>query len=249
MRLKISFDDIVDAFESSSHEMNYYIDIKNNAIGLISDFDPDIDLDDTDADETLEKIESDNSSFIMIPPRLPANDAQIIHSFAENLHGSPLLSEFIDIIFGKKIFKNFRAFLDRHPELIEKWHKHRENEIRNDIIDWLCLHNIELEDRSFIPEVKIREVDIGEIELPEGFKDFSPVACLKCGTEDRRMFKKRFFEANVVSSNMAIEKEIDRIMEEKYGFTNCNHITGEKTTVITAARCLKCGSDDIFWDM
>lgn len=245
MKLKISFDDLADAFEGASYEMHYYIDIKNNAIGLISDFDPD--LDDTDADETLEKIDSDNASFIMIPPRTPADDAEIIRSFAETLHGSPLLDELMDIIFGRKIFRNFREFLNRHPELVEKWHNHRESEIRNEAVDWLCSHDIELEDRSFIPSVEIREVDKDKIVLPDGFDSFGPVACIACKSKDR--IHKRFFEVSVPCENMIVEKEIERIMKEKYGFTNYGHLAGGKIHIITAARCLKCGSDDIFWDM
>ena len=86
----------------------------------------------------------------------------------------------------------------------------------------------------------------GEIKnLPEGLKDFGPFACLRC--HNKTGIKARWFTVNLASENRLIEKKIQRIMKEKFGINHYGNFSG-KREFLTAAKCPKCGSENIFWD-
>jgi len=82
--------------------------------------------------------------------------------------------------------------------------------------------------------------------LPEEIKDFGPVACMKC--QNKEDIKARFFSINAAPENRLIEKENKRIMKEKYGINHYGNFTGGERDILTAAKCPKCGSEEVFWD-
>jgi len=113
-------------------------------------------------------------------------------------------------------------------------------------MNWLCINNFELEDHSFMSKIEIKELNADEVSLPEEFENFGPVACMKCNNKEG--FKTRYFELNVPSENMLIEKEINRIMKEKYGVEEYGCIGGGEKEILTSSECLKCKSKEIFED-
>ncbi|MFH1431914.1 MAG: UPF0158 family protein [archaeon] len=238
MKLNIGFDEIMTAFEFASNEMHYFIDIKNNAIIHISSRGAGSDLE-------LEKMKNDSDNFIPIPVRNPKEDIGDILLFESGLP-PPKSKTLVSILFGPKPLNRFRELISKDSKLMEKWYAHREKELKNNAMDFLCIKDIELSNKGFMPEIEIRKIDADKIEMPDGFDGFGPARCLNCNT--RKNIVKRFFEVNIPSENMLIEKEIERIMKKKYGIENYGHLCGGKKEILTAARCSKCKSDEIYWD-
>lgn len=239
MKLKIDFNELVDAFGEANVDHHCIIDTKENKIIYINE---EIE---SDASEKLEKMEDER--YIALPARLPQNDFAIMEGFVYELGESSfdLAEKFHNVLESRKPFRKFKDILLEYPEIREKWFKYKDNEIRNQTINWLCENNIELENQQLIPAVKINELR-GSEDLPKEIKGFGPAACLNCRNEEG--LKTRFFLVNVAPENTLIEKETKRIMKEKYGITHYGNFTGGEKELLTASKCPKCGNEDIFWD-
>ena len=206
MKLNIDFEDLVNAFENSNVDKHYLIDIKNNEL---------IAVDETsdDAQKHLEKM--DDKRYILISPRRPEADLFDMELFAYEIRDFGLAEKIHRILKRKVPSKIFKDLLDKHPELKEKWIKYQYNIIKNETINWLCENDIELENQQLIPEIEIKEMTRDEIKnLPEELKGFGPFACLNC--HNKEGLKARWFTLSIAPENILVEKEIQRIMKEKF---------------------------------
>jgi len=239
MKLRIPFDELRNAIEQTSHEHHYLIDRKNHEIILISELEDDY-------EKKLEKVKGND--FIAIKPRMPGDDLMIMESFAYRLQEDnfELAERFHTILEQKKPFKNFKELINQHPELREKWFVYNNKEMINKAMNWLCNNEIELEDNSFMPKIEIKELKVGEVELPEEFAGFGPAACMNCNNKDG--FKTRYFELSTPAENMLIEREIKKIMKKKFRIEKYGHICGGEKEILTSSKCSKCKSTDIFED-
>jgi len=239
MKIKIPFNELNDVIELASSEHHYLIDKKNHKIVFISEYED-------EHEKKLEEVERDD--FIWIEPRMPEDDFKVMESFVYEIQEEDfeLAEKFHLILEQKKPFRNFKELLDQHPKVREKWFAYKDKELANETMNWLCFNNIELEDNSFMPKVEIKELKADEVKLPEEWETFGPVACMKCNNEEG--FKTRYFELNISSENMLTEKEIKRIMKEKYGIKDYGCIGGGEKEILTASECPKCKSTDIFED-
>ncbi len=237
MKLKIPFNELKDAIEQASYEHHYLIDQKNHKIIFISEYEDDY-------EKKLEEVESED--FIGIEPRMPEDDFRIMESFVYGIQEKDfeLAEKFHKTLEQKKPFKNFKELINQHPVVREKWFAYRDKELANEAMNWLCINNIELEDNSFMP--KIKELTSDEVKLPEEFAGFGPVACMKCNNKEG--FKTRYFELNVPSENMLIEKKIKRIMKKMYQIDDYGCIGGGDKEILTSSECQKCKSSEIFED-
>ena len=242
MKLNIEFEELVEAYEDSSVDHVYHIDIKNNEITYYNDAigEPEI------VKEKLDKC-SDDDRYLYIPPRLPQDKFSIMETFVYAvIKDVDIAEKFHNALERKKPFRNFKDLLYDYPELREKWFKYKYSTIKNETINWLCENNIELENQKLIPEIEIKEMSQSEIKnLPEELKGFSPFACLKC--HNKEGLKARWFTINITPENRLIEKETQRIMKEKFGINHHGGFSGDQE-FLTAAKCPKCGSENIFWD-
>lgn len=206
MKLKIDFDELIDAFEQSSVDKHFFIDTKENGIIYINEG---VEI---NASEKLEKMESDR--YIHIPPRLPQDEFSIMESFVYQLPTLSLADKFHNTLERKKPFRNFKFLLEQYPKLKEKWFKFKDKEIKNQTINWLCEAKIELPNQKLIQDIEIKELTQNEIEdLPKEIKDFGPFVCLDC--DNNTSLKARFFSLNVAEENRLIEKENEKIYERK----------------------------------
>ena len=237
MKLKILFDELKDAIERASYKHHYLIDKKNHKIVFISEYKDDY-------KKKLEEVESDD--FIAIEPRMTEDDFRIMESFVYRIDDFKLAEKFHMVLEQKKPFRNFKEFINQHPELERKWFAHTNKELTNEAMNWLCHNHIELEDSSFMPKIEIKELKSDEIKLPEEFEGFGPVACMKCNNKEG--IKTRYFELNVPSENMLIEKEIKKIMKENLGIDDYGCIGGGEKEILTSSECPKCKSKEIFED-
>jgi hypothetical protein len=237
MKLKIEFDEIKDAIEQASYEHHFLIDKKNHKIVFISEVEDDY-------EKKLEEVENDN--FIDIEPRMPEDDFRIMEYFVYEIQEEDLelAEKFHEVLEQRKPFRNFKELINQHPKLRERWFLCRDKELANEAMNWICDNDIELEDKSFMPKIEIKELNSNEVILPQGFKDFCPAACMKCNNKEG--FKTRYFELNYPSENMLIEKEIKRIMKGDYWIKDYGHIGGGEKEILTSSECQKCKSKDIF---
>ena len=82
--------------------------------------------------------------------------------------------------------------------------------------------------------------------LPDELKGFSLLACLKC--HNKEGLKARWFTINITPGNKLVELETQRILKEKFNITHHGNFGGGEQEFLTAAKCPKCGSEEIFWD-
>jgi len=242
MKLNIDFDELVDAYEDSSVEHVYHIDTKNNKLLYYNEGIG-------EPEEVKEELDSctDDDRFIYIPPRLPQDEFFIMETFVYSIKDFNLAEKFHKALERKKPFRNFKELLHKHPRLRDKWFEYKYNTIKNETINWLCENNIELENQQLIPEIEIREMTKDEINnLPGELKGFSPFACLKC--HNREGLKARWFTINVTPENRLVELEAQRILKEKFNISHHGNFSGGKQELLTAAKCPKCGGEEIFWD-
>ena len=126
----------------------------------------------------------ENDNFIGIPPRMPNDDFSIMQSFVYEIGDFNLGRKFEEALSRKKPFKNFRALIDYYPKLKEQWFAHRDKEIVNEAMNCLCDNDIELEDKSFIPKIDIRELAKDQVKLQDEWKTFGHVACVRCNNKE-----------------------------------------------------------------
>jgi hypothetical protein len=242
IKLNINLEELVDAYEDSSLINIYYIDTKKNELIYYNDAlgEP---------VEVRKKLDSysDNDRYLYIPPRLSQDEFFIMKSFVYTIKDFNVAEKFHNALERKKPFKNFKSLMYEYPNLSKKWFEYKYNTIKNETIDWLCENNIELENQQLIPEIEIKEMTRDEIKnLPEELKGFGPFACLKC--HNKEGLKAQWFMINVTPENRLIEKETQKILKEKFNINHYGNFSGEKQELLTAAKCPKCGSEEIFWD-
>ena len=111
------------------------------------------------------------------------------------------------------------------------------------------VHSLEIQKRNqkIMPKIEIQELNRDELkDLPEEIKGFGPFACLKC--HNKTGIKARWFTLNVTPENRLVEIETQRIMKEKFDINHHGNFGGGEQEFLTAAKCPKCGSEEIFWD-
>jgi hypothetical protein len=241
MNLNIDFDELMHAFESSNVANHFYIDIENNEIININKY-----VDD-DIEEKLE--EMNNPRFIIIPEKFPSDDFRIIELFIYEIveEDNNLADDFYQVLDKPKPFRRFRELLDKYPELKEKWFKYKDNQLKNELINWLLEKNIILEGQKLIPEIEIKELAENEFNiLPDEWKDFRPSSCMNC--ENNKEIKARIFLLNMDIENSLIDNEVKKIMEEKYNIKKYGVLSTGKEILLTASKCPICGCEEVFWD-
>jgi len=238
MKLRIPFDDLVLAFEESDVVRHHIIDTKENDIIYI---DETIEM---GASEKLEKLEG--KRYISLPPRIPQDDFELMESFVYGVEDFDLAERFHAVLEGRKPFRNFKDLLKRYPTLEKRWFAYRDNEMRNQTINWLCENNIELEGQKVMPDIKIEELEARMEDLFEDAEGFRPVICMNC--KNKEGLKPRLFSVNIGPENMLADKETKKAMKQHYSIENYGHYMDDKRVVLTTSKCPKCGSDEIAWD-
>lgn len=239
MNLNIDFDELVEAFDFCSENLHFFIDLEKEKIVSIDEMEE-------DAEKKLEKIVGER--YIEIPIKDSREEFNVMESFVYETHWENfnLAEKFHDILEKKYPFRNFKELLKAQSEELEmKWYNFRDKELKNRVINWLYENDIEL-NQSVIPKIEIKELNRVEAEkVIDELKHFSPLACMEC--DSKKGLKQRFFLLNVPIENILIEKEIKRILKDKYNFEHFGYYISRKTIVV-ASKCSNCGSENIFWD-
>ena len=97
-----------------------------------------------------------------------------------------------------------------------------------------------------IPKLEMRELSEEESKKAvEPLRDFQPMFCKKCG--NKKDLKKRLFALSIPVNHSSVEKQIRRILKEKYNLKYYGYYEDEKNIIINA-KCPVCGSEKMFWN-
>ena len=220
-KLTVSFDDLVEACKQKEQR---FLDLGNMKI-----------------------IDFEKENCLALPFRSAQVEKWTIDTFSLYQRDWELVERIKTIAKKRNALKIFHEFLEENPKIKIKWEKFRENDIRNHAANWLFDEKLELEDDSFLPEMKIRELTEEEIKnLPREILDFAPQGCLDCDSEAG--FKSRFFRPDVEPENALIDKQMQEIMKEKFNILSYGETGDDEGTLLSSSQCLKCSSFDVVED-
>lgn len=93
-------------------------------------------------------------------------------------------------------------------------------------------------------KIEVKEFDEKIEDVCRDFNGFSPLACMECESEAE--FEVKLFLLSREPRSEAEENAVNQELK-KFGFSSHSILGGEKCLAL-AAKCSKCGSEEIFWD-
>jgi hypothetical protein len=144
-KVKVRLDDLLEAYELGSSEIDCYIDTKINKVVRHID-----EAYDGDPEETKlkKKIEKYPNRFIPIPKRESRDEYEWMVEFTESLDDKNLKENLFIALDGKGAFKRFKNVLLNYPEKREKWFKFKDKKMKQDILEWCKENEIEYEEET-----------------------------------------------------------------------------------------------------
>lgn len=139
-KLKINWNELMDAFDNCRIGYQYYLDIVTGEILYISD-----EWMDTDEIERLyEQIKSDRKRYLDIPTHSSSEGYQEMQAFAETVKDENLKEKLWIALDGRGAFRRFKDVLLGYPEERQRWFKFKEERLKSEINEWLEENEIEL---------------------------------------------------------------------------------------------------------
>ncbi|GFO96244.1 hypothetical protein ig2599ANME_0433 [groundwater metagenome] len=244
IQLPIDLQELCAAFEDSSDDHRYYLDLETGGITL--DF-----LDAAEREELDEMVDEASKERHRY---LPIAESQVgyedMKEYIETVKGANLKEKLSIAISGSGAFRRFKDVLNSYPKEKERWFKFKDEKVMERVNEWLEEEGIEI-----IPQkpIEIREISLREIseskEMEESWKGFGARGCLKCDSEDG--FKERYFVISRCPDSKEEEDWLDETLKKKYGVKGHGITAGifnDSRGLINSAVCRKCGSHDIFFD-
>jgi hypothetical protein len=155
-KLKVDLKELVSEMEMGDNlELSGYLDTEtgeiismpDNVMRAVEDGDEAIaDLADWEEDiaETAEKILSDEKNrFLLIPKRESREGYELMAAFAETVTSKGLREKVVIALDGKGAFRRFRNVLSHHPDELDRWYAFKDENMREEAVQWLLLHGIE----------------------------------------------------------------------------------------------------------
>ncbi len=242
VKVDIDFEVVFDAFAESDLNHIFYLDTETGELIYYND----LVVEPIDFKEKWDGYE-ENPRYIGFPTRDSRDDFFIMESFVYTLPTLQLAEQFHDALEQEKPFRHFRKLLHDYPDLQKKWDEYHHNSLKNEVINWLYNHNIELSGQQLVPDIHIKELNKSEIkQLPGELRGFRPFACLQC--DNKKDLKAQWFLCSIEPENKLMEQKIKSIMKKEFNVGDFGHFGGGKNHYLTVAKCPKCGSENIFWD-
>jgi len=244
IQLPIALQELCNAFEDSSDEHRYFLDLETGGITL--DF-----LDATEREELDEMVdEASKERYRYLPNEKSQVGYKDMKEFIETVKEAKLKEKLRIAIARSGAFKRFKNVLTSYPNEKEIWLKFKDGKIMDHVNEWLEEEGIEI-----IPQkpIEIREISPREIseskEIEESWKGFGARGCLKCDSEEG--FKERYFIISRCPDSEEEEHWLDETLKKKFDLKGHGITAGifnDSRGLINSAVCRKCGSHDIFFD-
>jgi len=144
-RIKAGLDDLLEAYELGSSEIDFYIDTKTNEVVHYMD-----EAYDGMPEETRlkKKIEKYPNRFIPIPKRESRDEYEWMVEFTESLNDENLKEKLEIALDGKGAFRRFKNVLLNYQEKREEWFKFRNKKMKQDILEWCKENEIKYEEET-----------------------------------------------------------------------------------------------------
>ena len=139
-KVKVKLDDLLEAYEFGSSEIDYYIDTKTNKVVLHIDEAYDGDPGETKLEKKIEKYPD---RFISIPKRESGDEYEWMVEFTESLDDKSLKENLFIALDGRGAFRRFKNVLLNYPEKREEWFKFRDKKMKQEILEWCKENEIE----------------------------------------------------------------------------------------------------------
>lgn len=244
IQLPIDLQELCAAFEDSSDDHRYFLDLKTGGITL--DY-----LDAAEREEIDEMVDdASKERYRYLPIAESHVGYEDMKEYIENVKGSNLKEKLNIAISGSGAFRRFKDVLNSYPKEKERWFKFKNEKVLERVNEWLEEEGIEI-----IPPkpIEVREISFREIsestEMEESWKGFGARGCLECDNEDE--FKERYFVISRCPDSKEEEDWLDATMKKQYGVKDYGIAAGvfnDSRGLITSAVCRKCGSHNIFFD-
>jgi hypothetical protein len=131
-KLKIDLDELYDAMENSSYEVEYYLDLETGEILFVSE-----DMDDVETVKMKNQIEEELGRYELIPKAESYEGYRDMQAFITTVEDDHL-SELLEVaINGKGAFRRFKDVLLNYPEERERWFKFKDDRMEERALEWL----------------------------------------------------------------------------------------------------------------
>ena len=123
--LKIGMDELCDAMENSSYEVEYYLDLETGEILFVSEG-----MDDVETGKLKNQIEEELNRYEPIPKADPYGGYRGMQAFIATVEDDHL-AELLEVaINGKGAFHRFKDVLLHYPKEREKWFEFRDGRMK-----------------------------------------------------------------------------------------------------------------------
>jgi hypothetical protein len=131
-KLKIDLDELYDAMENSSYEVEYYLDLETGEILFVSE-----DMDDVETVKMKNQIEEELGRYELIPKAESYEGYRDMQAFITTVEDDHL-SELLEVaINGKGAFRRFKDVLLNYPEERERWFQFKDDRMEERALEWL----------------------------------------------------------------------------------------------------------------
>ena len=130
--LKIDLDELYDAMENSSYEVEYYLDLETGEILFVSEG-----MDDEETGKLKIQIGEELDRYELIPKAESYEGYRDMQAFIATVEDDHL-SELLEVaINGKGAFRRFKDVLLNYPEERERWFQFKDDRMKERALEWL----------------------------------------------------------------------------------------------------------------
>ena len=130
--LKIGLDELYDAMENSSYEVEYYLDLETGEILFVSEG-----MDDEETGKLKIQIGEELDRYELIPKAESYEGYRDMQAFIATVEDDHL-SELLEVaINGKGAFRRFKDVLLNYPEERERWFQFKDDRMKERALEWL----------------------------------------------------------------------------------------------------------------
>ena len=154
MALRVKLDDIITGLECQSDESHSYMDKRTDKVILISDEElcaaendePIEDFPDWQQDQIkiAKEILAETGDYIELPSQFDIHEYSIMERFCLSIDDPEISDTLYSLIKGSGAFQRFKNAIHKF-DIVEDWHKYRDNALREIAIEWCGENGIEFD--------------------------------------------------------------------------------------------------------
>lgn len=142
-KVKIILNELINVFEEDSFEIQHFLGVETGEI--ITLIDEGISgEDDTELREEIEK--GFNKRYFRIPEQDSHEEYRDMVRFTETVEDENLQEKLWIALDGKGAFRRFKDVLYDYPEERERWFVFQNERVKQRVLDWLEVNDLELEE-------------------------------------------------------------------------------------------------------